>query len=65
MIEGGQNIARPRRNYFLLAYPRYGAGLYGRVAEWLKAPSLNLGAGVKSTCRGFESHPVRQTLEGI
>lgn len=46
------------------AYPGYFAGLYGRVAERLKAPSLYLGVGVSSTYRGFESCPVRQLLGG-
>ena len=64
MTEGGQMLPALGKTVFLLAYPGRDAGLYGGVAERLKAPSLHLGAGVQSTCRGFESRSLRQSLEG-
>ena len=37
-------------------------GLYGGLVEWLKAPSLYLGAGARNTRRGFEPHTLRHPL---
>ena len=57
MTEGGQMLPALGKTVFLLAYPGRDAGLYGGVAERLKAPNLDFGAGATTPAGGSNPPP--------